>query len=64
MLFTTLDCYTDEPSGLGVPPYIGTYPRYVAGAILAQKQEYEYLTIDDIRYYVLAKTDSEKLKKS
>ncbi|MBD3259963.1 radical SAM protein [Candidatus Woesearchaeota archaeon] len=63
MLFTILDCYTDEPSGLGVPPYIGTYPRYIAGAVAEQKQEYEYLTIDDIRYYVLAKTDKEKIKK-
>ena len=26
-----LDCYTDEPAGLGVPPYLGTYPRYIAG---------------------------------
>ncbi|MBW3012716.1 radical SAM protein [Candidatus Woesearchaeota archaeon] len=63
MLFTILDCYTDEPSGLGVPPYIGTYPRYIAGAVLEQKQQYEYLTIDDIRYYVLAKSDKDALKK-
>ncbi|MBW2987856.1 radical SAM protein [Candidatus Woesearchaeota archaeon] len=63
MLFTILDCYTDEPSGLGVPPYIGTYPRYIAGAILNKKQQYEYLTIDDIRYYVLSQTEKQGLKK-
>lgn len=49
MRFTILDCYTDEPAGLGVPPYIGTYPRYIAGAIIAEKDEVFYLTIDDLR---------------
>ena len=49
MRFTIIDCYTDEPSGLGVMPYVGTYPRYIAGAILEQKQELFYLTIDDLR---------------
>ncbi|NVM52960.1 MAG: radical SAM protein [Candidatus Helarchaeota archaeon] len=51
MLFTILDCYTDEPAGLGVPPYIGTYPRYIAGAILESKKSVFYLTIDDLRFY-------------
>lgn len=51
MLFTILDCYTDEPAGLGVPPYVGTYPRYVAGAILESKNSVSYLTIDDLRFY-------------
>jgi len=51
MRFTIIDCYTDEPAGLGVPPYIGTYPRYIAGAIIEAKQEVFYLTIDDIRFY-------------
>ncbi|MFH1590923.1 MAG: radical SAM protein [archaeon] len=46
-----LDCYTDEPSGLGVPPYLGTYPRYLYGA-LADKDPI-YLTIDDLRAAVL-----------
>lgn len=45
---TILDCYTDEPAGLGVPPYLGTYPRYIAG----QLQDPFYLTIDDLRAYV------------
>ncbi len=52
MLFTILDCYTDEPSGLGVPPYLGTYPRYIAGAIKETKNKYIYITIDDLRFYV------------
>ena len=26
-----VDCYTDEPAGLGVPPYLGVYPRYLYG---------------------------------
>ncbi len=51
MRFTILDCYTDEPAGLGVPPYIGTYPRYIAGAIRNSKHEVFYLTIDDLRFY-------------
>jgi radical SAM superfamily enzyme with C-terminal helix-hairpin-helix motif len=51
MRFTILDCYTDEPAGLGVPPYLGTYPRYVAGAVLKTGNEVIYLTIDDLRFY-------------
>src|SRR3989338_1225789 len=49
MQFTIIDCYTDEPSGLGVPPYLSTYPRYVAGAILNSGHKCTYLTIDDMR---------------
>lgn len=41
-----LDCYTDEPAGLGVPPFIGVWPRYAAGVF---EDEPTYLTIDDIR---------------
>jgi len=44
-----IDCYTDEPAGLGVPPYIGTYPRYIAGWLKHSNEEYYYLTIDDLR---------------
>jgi radical SAM superfamily enzyme with C-terminal helix-hairpin-helix motif len=51
MLFTLLDCYTDEPAGLGVPPYIGTYPRYIAGGIIESKNNVVYLTIDDLRFF-------------
>jgi len=60
MLFTIIDCYTDEPAGLGVPPYIGTYPRYIAGAIVDSGHNFVYLTIDDLRFYHL---DSRKKKK-
>ncbi len=45
-----LDCYTDEPAGLGVPPYLGTYPRYLAGFLKSQGEEVVYLTIDDLRW--------------
>jgi len=48
MRYTILDCYTDEPSGLGVPPYFGTYPRYIAGSL---DGEVTYLTIDDVRIW-------------
>ncbi len=41
-----LDCYTDEPAGLGVPPFIGVWPRYAAGTL---EDEPTYLTVDDIR---------------
>jgi len=43
---TILDCYTDEPAGLGVPPFVGVWPRYVAGQY---EEEPTYLTIDDLR---------------
>ncbi len=48
MAYTILDCYTDEPAGLGVPPYLGTYPRYIAGYL---NEEIYYLTIDDLRLF-------------
>ena len=28
---TIVDCYTGEPAGLGVPPFIGVWGRYLAG---------------------------------
>ena len=48
MKYIILDCYTDEPAGLGVPPYLGTYPRYIAGYL---NEEVAYLTIDDLRLW-------------
>jgi radical SAM superfamily enzyme with C-terminal helix-hairpin-helix motif len=54
MAYTILDCYTDEPAGLGVPPYLGTYPRYIAGYL---NDDVNYLTIDDVRLW--AKYNSE-----
>jgi len=46
-----LDGYTDEPAGLGVPPYIDVYPRYIAGAIWAVDKSItvRYLTVDQAR---------------
>ncbi|MEM0319835.1 MAG: radical SAM protein [Candidatus Nezhaarchaeales archaeon] len=46
-----IDGYDDEPSGLGVPPYLDIYARYTAGAIwLADPYaEITYLTVDQLR---------------
>ncbi len=51
MRVTILDCYTDEASGLGVPPYLGTYPRYLFGKYTLEGHEVTYLTIDDLRLW-------------
>mgnify|MGYP000294710635 CR=1 FL=1 len=45
-----IDGYTDEPAGLGVPPYLGIYPRYVFGAVKSAGHIPHYLTVDDLRY--------------
>ena len=46
-----IDGYIDEPTCLGVPPYISPYPRYITGAILENdpKNIVDYFTIDQIR---------------
>lgn len=46
-----IDGYVDEPTCLGVPPYISIYPRYLAGAIWknAPQTEILYQTIDQVR---------------
>ncbi len=66
MHYTILDCYTDEASGLGVPPYLGTYPRYIYGQLKTEGHEVKYLTIDDLRlwkkYNKFKKETSEKEK--
>lgn len=49
MKFLIIDGYTDEPAGLGVPPYIGTYPRYSAGVLYKYKYPVKYITIDKLR---------------
>jgi len=51
MIVAIVDGYTDEPAGLGVPPYLGIYPRYVYGAVKKANSRAEvfYLTIDDLR---------------
>ncbi|MBI2573593.1 radical SAM protein [Candidatus Woesearchaeota archaeon] len=51
MHYTILDCYTDEASGLGVPPYLGTYPRYIYGKYRKEGHTVSYITIDDLRLY-------------
>ena len=51
MRYTILDCYTDEASGLGVPPYLGTYPRYLFGKFKKERHTVTYLTIDDLRLW-------------
>lgn len=51
MIAAIIDGYTDEPAGLGVPPYLGIYPRYAYGAIKRARKDAKifYLTIDDLR---------------
>jgi radical SAM superfamily enzyme with C-terminal helix-hairpin-helix motif len=46
-----IDGYVDEPTCLGVPPYISPYPRYLAGAIWSfdRAAQVFYVTIDQIR---------------
>jgi len=50
-LAVIVDGYTDEPAGLGVPPYIDVYPRYIAGAIWSAEKSANvlYFTIDYVR---------------
>ena len=64
-MHTILDCYTDEPSGLGVPPYLGTYPRYIYGYIKRKTKENPfYITVDDLRLYKRFKSKIPETKKS
>ncbi len=46
-----LDGYTDEPAGLGVPPYMDVYPRYIAGAVWSvdKSATIRYVTVDEVR---------------
>jgi radical SAM superfamily enzyme with C-terminal helix-hairpin-helix motif len=49
---TIVDGYVDEPAHFGVPPYISTYPRYVAGALVdagVPQSRITYHTIDALR---------------
>lgn len=47
-----LDCYTVEPSGLGVPPYLSAYVRNAYSALLRSLPgaDVRYVTIDDVRW--------------
>ncbi len=51
MIVAIVDGYTDEPAGLGVPPYLGIYPRYAYGAVRKARRDAKvfYLTVDDLR---------------
>ncbi len=49
---TLVDGYVDEPAHFGVPPYVSTYPRYVAGALVdagVPPARITYHTIDELR---------------
>ena len=45
-----LDCYTDEPSGYGARPYLGTHQTHLSQALSYKNIPHTYLTIDDLRY--------------
>ncbi len=44
-----IDGYVDEPASFGVPPYIGTYPRYISGILKNFNITHDYFTIDQLR---------------
>ena len=47
-----VDGYVDEPAHFGVPPYISTYPRFTAGALVdagVPPERVTYHTIDELR---------------
>lgn len=49
---TVIDGYLDEPSCLGVPPYLSPHVRYLWGALLeagVSEDNLSYLTIDSLR---------------
>ena len=49
---TLVDGYVDEPAHFGVPPYISTYPRFTAGALVdagVPAERITYHTIDELR---------------
>jgi radical SAM superfamily enzyme with C-terminal helix-hairpin-helix motif len=49
---TIVDGYVDEPAHFGVPPYISTYPRFTAGALVdagVPAESITYHTIDELR---------------
>ena len=49
---TIVDGYVDEPAHFGVPPYVSTYPRYTAGALVdagIPPERITYHTIDGLR---------------
>ena len=51
MRIIILDGYVDEPTCLGVPPYLSPYPRYIAGSLWVEDHtlDIHYVTIDQLR---------------
>lgn len=45
-----LDCYTDEPSGYGVRPFLGTHQLHLSQVLALMGIPHVYLTIDDLRF--------------
>jgi len=66
MRVVLIDGYTDEPAGLGVPPYLGIYPRYAYGAVKKARKDAQvfYLTIDDLRATFLGERGIETRNKT
>ncbi|NJF24150.1 radical SAM protein [Thermococcus sp. Bubb.Bath] len=66
MIIAIIDGYTDEPAGLGVPPYLGIYPRYAYGAIKKARKDASifYLTVDDLRATFLGERGIETKNKT
>ncbi|KXA89506.1 hypothetical protein AKJ37_03490 [candidate division MSBL1 archaeon SCGC-AAA259I09] len=52
-----VDGYLDEPSLLGVPPYISPEPRLLAGVLEEECLDWEYVTADEYRVSGLPKAD-------
>ena len=48
-MITVLDGFVDEPSCLGVPPFMSFQVRYIVGSILNAGETYEYVTIEQWR---------------
>ena len=49
MKVAIVDGYVDEPSCLGVPPYVSPYPRYIKGMLNYLKIPSAYITADQVR---------------
>lgn len=52
-----IDGYVDEPSLLGVPPYISPEPRLLCGVLEEYGLDWEYITADEYRNYGLPVAD-------
>ena len=48
-MLAIVDGYVDEPSCLGVPPYISPYPRYIYGMLKSLGIAARYLTAEEVR---------------